>query len=262
MSKKLGFALSAGGSRGCAHIGFLIAMEEAGIKPDFVAGCSMGAVIGACYCNGMSPKEMGQITLKLKRRQVVDLSLNPLGSGALLRSKKIRRKLKEFLGDKTFDQLQIPFKCVATDLIKGQTVQLGDDKNLLESVVASSAIPSIFKPIDMDGMLLADGGLLCRVPIKVVKDMGADVVVAIDALGRVRQGNRKNSTLGALLRMIDVVDAELTKYKTQENTANLFLEPELGDMVQYKFKGIQQAIEQGYRLGKANVQKIKELLAD
>ena len=88
MAKKIGFALGAGGSRGVAHIGFLKAMEEMGITPDFVTGSSMGAVVGACYAIGLSPDKMIDEVLKLRFSDIFDLSLNPIGSGALLRAKR------------------------------------------------------------------------------------------------------------------------------------------------------------------------------
>jgi NTE family protein len=94
MSKKLGFALGAGGSRGVAHIGFLKAMEENGIVPDYISGCSMGSVVGACYAMGMSPDQMMEEVSKLKFTDIFDLSLDPFRNGALLRAKKMHKKLK------------------------------------------------------------------------------------------------------------------------------------------------------------------------
>lgn len=260
--KKLGFALGAGGSRGVAHIGFLRAMEEQGIVPDFIAGTSMGSVVGGCYASGMTPDEMEKEILKLKISDIFDLSLNPLGNAALLRSKKVNKKLKKYFAEKTFDDLKIPFECVATDLISGKPVVLGGKDDLCSSVVASSSIPTIFKPVHMNGKVLIDGGVTCRVPIRTVRDMGADIVVAVDVLGKIRPCSKRYNFLSVLLRMADIADSELVKYKTRAQNPDLFLEPDLGDMSQYKFKQIPFAIEKGYEMGRAYAKQIKELIRD
>lgn len=258
--KKLGFALGAGGSRGVAHIGFLRAMEEEGIYPDFISGTSMGSVVGACYASGLSPDYMEKEILKLKFSDIFDLSLNPIGNAALLRSQKMAKKLGQYLGKKTFEELKIPFRCVATDLISGKAVILGGTDIVSESVIASSTIPSIFKPVQKENMLLVDGGVTCRVPIRTVREMGAEVVVGIDVLGKIRPNDRKYNVINLLFRMFDIADCELVKYKVGRQKPDLYIEPNLGDMVQFKFKGMDKAIEIGYQTGKEYAPKIKELI--
>lgn len=262
MKKKLGFALGAGGSRGVAHIGFLKAMEEEGIFPDYISGTSMGSVVGACYASGMKPDQMKEAVLKLKMSDIFDLSLNPVGTGALLRSQKLQKKLRQYLKNKTFDDLKIPFKCVATDLISGRAELLGGEKDVVTCVAASSTIPSVFKPIQMDDKLLVDGGVTCRVPIRTVREMGAEIVVGVDVLGKVRPNDRKYNMIGVLLRMFDIADCELVKYKVGRQRPDLYIEPDLGNMVQFKFKDIPWAIEKGYETGKEYAPKIKELLEE
>ena len=156
MSKKLGFALGGGGSRGVAHVGFLKAMEENGIIPDFISGTSMGAIVGACYAKGMSATEIMDEVKKLKVSHVFDLSLNPIGNGALLRSKKLRKKLQEYLGDITYDRLNIPFCAVSTDLVSGEPVVHKGEELVLDGVVASSSVPGVFKPVTMGDRTLID----------------------------------------------------------------------------------------------------------
>ena len=197
MAKKLGFALGAGGSRGVAHIGFLIAMEEAGIRPDYIAGTSMGSVVGACYAKGYTPHQMEDIVKKIKFTDILDISLNPFGSSALMRSEKMRNKLRQYLGTIRFEDLKLPFRCVATDIVNGTSKVFGDDGHdkVYTAVAASSTIPSIFRPVQIHGVPYVDGGVLCRVPIKTVRDMGADVVVAVDVLGKVRICDKKYNML-------------------------------------------------------------------
>ncbi len=260
MSKKLGFALGAGGSRGVAHIGFLKAMEENGIKPDFVAGTSMGSVVGACYCLGMTPDEMINEVEKLKFSEIFDLSFNPVGNGALLRAKKMRKKLEKYLKGHTFGDLQTPFCAVATDLVTGSPVVLHGKDKLLDGVVASSSIPGVFKPVKKGHKLLVDGGITRRVPIDEVREMGAEVVVAVDVLGQVRENNRAYNMFTVCLRIVDILDAQVTNLRQDIQKPDLFLEPDLGNMSQYKFKELRTAYEKGYELGKANAEQILKLL--
>ena len=263
MSKKLGFALGSGGSRGVAHIGFLRAMEEENIVPDFISGCSMGSVVGSFYAKGYTPKHMEEIVKKLKFSDLLDLSLAPIQNGGLLRSKKMQKKLKQYLGKTTFSEMKIPFSCVATDLISGEVVVLGEnDAEVYSAVAASSSIPTVFKPVPMGDKLLVDGGVLCRVPIDTVRSMGADVVVAVDVLGKIRECDKKYNVFTIMTRTFEIADCELTKKTTKEKNPDLFLEPELGAMNQYKFKDIDFAIEKGYELGKAYAEQIKKLIEE
>ena len=169
MRKKLGFALGAGGSRGVAHIGFLKAMEEAGIKPDYITGTSMGAIIGACCAKGYSADFMLEEVKKLSLVDLLDFSFNPLMNAALLRAQKMHKKLAEYIDDDyTFNQLDIPFRCVAVDLVTGNPVVFKGEDKVCEAIVASSTIPGVFKPVEKDDMLLVDGGLKCRLPVNEV----------------------------------------------------------------------------------------------
>lgn len=260
MSKKLGFALGAGGSRGVAHIGFLKAMEEHGIKPDFISGSSMGSVVGCCYASGMSPDDMYKEVQKLKLLHLFDLSINAYRNGALLRSKKMYKKIDSYLKGLTFNDLKIPSCVVATDLISGQTIVLDKDKPVTQGVVASSSMPGVFKPIKNGDYLFADGGIKCRVPVKQVKDMGAEVVVAVDVLGDVRPCDKNYNIFSVFARMIDISDAELTKLKMKKEKPNIYIAPDMGDMLQYKFKSMDIAFEAGYNSGNKYAKKIIKLL--
>lgn len=264
MAKKLGFALGAGGSRGVAHIGFLMAMEEQGIMPDYISGTSMGSVIGSCYAKGLTPRHMANIVRHLKFSDILDLSINPISNSALLRSQKMQKKLKQYLGDCTFAELKTPFRCVATDLVAGESKVFGEDLNeqVYLSVAASSTIPSIFKPVVINDIPYVDGGVLCRVPVKTVRDMGAEVIVAVDVLGEVRRCDKKYNVFTIIQRTFDIADSTITKYKMQEQKPDLFILPDLGEMSQYKFKDIGNAIHIGYETGMLYADKIKQLIKD
>lgn len=263
MRKKLGLALGSGGSRGVAHIGFLQALEEAKIRADFVSGCSMGAIVGACYCAGVPLAELKERALKLRLSRIASLNVLPLKANGLLRMNKARQLMEEYIGEKTFDDLDIPFVCVATDLNSGRVVRLNKG-NVIDAAIASSSIPGAFTPAVFDGMTLVDGGILERVPTEELKEMGAEVVVAVDVLGDLTVKKPTGNLVDTLLRCIDIMDTRSTqgKRRARSKIVDLWLEPDLGAMDQYKIKNLQFAYDKGYELGKENVEKIKRLLGE
>lgn len=258
MSKKsLGFALGSGGSRGVAHIGFLKATEENGIYPDYMTGCSMGSVVGAGYALGLTPEKMFDAVQGLKPLDLLSVSKE---KGGLFSSDKMRKTLEKYLGDKDFSQMKIPFSCVAVDL-KTQELVTFSSGSVLDAVVASSSIPAIFKPLVLGEKRLVDGGVLERIPARLVKDMGADKVVAVDVLGQRPCGKDGLSTLGALMEIIDLMDNFRTKKRREENEQiiDLWIEPNLEDMNPYTFKKMAYAFERGYFTGVEFAPRIKKL---
>lgn len=262
MSKTLGLALGSGGARGMAHVGILVALEEAGIKPDFISGCSIGAVVGGCYAAGISAHEIRDIALRLRTRDIVDIGPSFLSGKALLRSKKVEELLSDYLGDTLIENMKVKFSCIATDLISGK-LHVFESGNAAIAVQASCAIPAVFRPVELDNMLLVDGGCLCRVPVKSVKDMGADVVVAVDVLSNVSQPIEKvGSMLSLLLRLFDIMDANQTDLRNQieGNLANIVIKPVIDAVSQYAIKDLDKTYEIGYGLGKKYVDRIRTLI--
>lgn len=262
MSKKLGFALGSGGARGVAHVGFLQAMEEAGIKPDYISGCSMGSVVGGCYASGLSPAEIRDVILNLKARDILDISPALVTKMSILRSKKMRDLLVEYMGDEKLEELQIPFRCVATELYSGKlhTFKKG---SAADAIQASSTMPAVFRPVKKGNKMFVDGGCLCRVPVKTVKDMGAEVVVAVDVLKNAAEPvDEVHNIVSMVLRIFDIMDTNQTKQmmKIHGKMCDLYLEPEMKGMSQYLIKDLDKAYEEGYLIGKENADKIKELI--
>ena len=263
MRKKLGLALGSGGARGVAHVGFLQALEEEGIRADCVTGCSMGSVVGACYCAGVPLDTIKQRVLKLKLSSIASLNVAPFQANGLLRMNKARKLLLEYIGEKKFGELDIPFACVATDLESGKLVTLSKG-NVVDAVIASSSIPGAFTPAVIDGVQLVDGGILERVPTSPLRRMGAQVVVAVDVLGDLTVKKATGHLVDTLLRCIDIMDTRATmrKRRGRASSVDLWLEPELGGMDQYKVKNLSFALDKGYELGKKYAPKIKELIED
>lgn len=263
MSKKLGLALGAGGSRGVAHIGFLQALEEAEIRPSYVTGCSMGAVVGACYCAGASPAKMRETVIGLGLSDLAALNIAPFRNNGLMKMTKARKRMAELIGEKQFDELEIPFQCVATDLLVGETVVLSEG-NVIDAALASSAIPGAFTPASIgEHKMLIDGGILERVPTKELKKMGAEVIVAVDVLGDLAEAKEASGHLiNTLLRVIDIMDTHNTmnKRRARMRYVDLYLEPELGNMDQYQVKNLEFAYQKGYELGVKYRDEIKALV--
>lgn len=262
MSKKLGLCLGSGGARGIAHIGFLKALEENDIKPDCVTGCSMGAIVGALYCAGITPARMEEQAYKLRVSRIAALNVAPIHANGLFQFTKARKLMTDLMGDITFKELTIPFACVATDLLNGKTVRFFKG-SVVDAALASSAIPGIFSPVEIGGLKFVDGGVLERVPTQPLRKMGADVVVAVDVLGDLTVKKTSNTLVDTVLRCIDIMDTRATQHKKKlrMRSVDLWLEPELGGMDQYKVKKAQMQIayHKGYELGKANAKKIKAL---
>lgn len=262
MSKKIGLALGSGGARGVAHLGVLKALEEEDIHPDYIAGCSMGAVVGAGYAAGLSIEAMYNIVKKLKAIHLIDVTAIPITRLALTRGNKMRSLLVNKLGKTRFDELKIPFCCVASDLYSGRLITLNEGE-VATAVAASSSMPAVFPPVKLDGKLLIDGGVLCRVPTQQCKEMGADVVIAVDVLGNTGDSVDKVKNLfSMIIRVFDMMDYNGSEMKKKLcGTENeLWLVPEMKGMSQYAVKDADKAFAEGYEITKAHIDEIKELI--
>ena len=261
MKKPLGLAPGAGGARGVAHIGFLKALEEEEIRADYVSGSSMGSVVGACYCKGMSPDKMLEVVKNLKFFDVAQIGLAPITKLGIMKWTKVRKMMSEFLENCDFSDLNIHFSCVAVDLKSGRQVTLSEG-SVVDAMLASSSMPTVFRPVEKDGMLLVDGGVLCRVPVREVKNMGADVVVAVDVLGKCYPAENFSNVFSLIMRVYDIMDENKTRTlrNSTRKIVDLWLEPDMGDISQYKIRFYQEAYDAGYRAGKDSADKIRKLL--
>ena len=262
MSKKLGLALGSGGARGVAHAGFLLALEEEGIKPAFISGCSMGAVVGGVYASGVSAEKMHEAVLKLKKRDIISLNPAAITQMSILRSGKVRDLLTAHLAVKNIEDFPIKFSCVATDVLSGG-MHLFTEGDAAFAIQASSTIPAVFRPVKLGDKLLVDGGCVCRVPIDTVKAMGADVVIAVDVLKNCSQPiDDVNNIVSMVLRVFDIMDAHNSalRYERDRDMCDLLIEPEMKGMSQYVIKDLDRAFEEGYAAARDNMQRIKELL--
>jgi NTE family protein len=174
--KTLGLALGGGGARGLAHIGVLKVLEQEGFRADCVAGTSVGSLIGALLCCGYTWEQMHELARSTNWSDLVSIVVPKMG---LINTHKLERLVDRLAGGRSIEDLPIPFRAVAVDITRGEEVVL--KRGLVSRAVrASSAIPGIFEPVRWEGRLVVDGGLLANVPTHVARDMGAEVVIAVD----------------------------------------------------------------------------------
>ena len=176
MGKKLGVALGAGAARGLAHIGVLKVLHAQKIYPDYLAGTSMGAVIGALYAAGYTPEEIERLASTAHWKDMIDFTLPKHG---MLRGKKVEEQLRKLLQGKTFSQLSIPLQVVAYNLSKHRPV-IFSQGDVAVAVRASLSIPAVFTPLRIGHDQYIDGGVANPTPFDVVRAMGAQVVLAVD----------------------------------------------------------------------------------
>ena len=174
---KIGFVLGAGSARGWAHIGVLRALTEEGIKPDFIAGCSVGALVGAAFAAGrLDQLEAWALALDWKRMlRLADFGLR----GGLIRGRRMREVFREQFVERNFSDLSVPFGAVATDLHSGQEIWLHEGK-VSDAIGASIAVPGLFQPVLVEDRFLVDGSVVNPIPVSLCRAMGADIVVAVD----------------------------------------------------------------------------------
>ena len=251
LKHRLGLALSGGGTRGFAHIGVLKAFQEERIAFDCVAGTSAGSLIGALYCADVGLDVIIQEAKRVQRKELVRrLWINS-------DSANIANVVNRLLVDKTFEELSTPFAAVAVDVLSGNEVVLTSG-NVAKAVSASCAVPALFKPVESDGMVLMDGGLLNNMPADVCRKMGAQIVIGVD-LNCHRGEGTDSRKLRDLLFAAWSITTKSTMYKGLQNS-DLVIEPELRQFSRASLDSIDEMVEEGYRAAKQKMPEIKKLL--
>lgn len=178
MKPKIGLALGSGGARGWAHIGAIRALHDLGIVPDYVAGCSMGALVGAAYAAGRLD-ELERWALSINHRKMAAMLDVNLLSGGLIEARQVTRFFENLDMPEMIEDLETPYMAIATDMRSGREVWLKDGP-VIEAMRASIALPGIISPVRRDDRWLLDGGLTNPLPVSAVRAMGADVVIAVN----------------------------------------------------------------------------------
>ena len=181
---KIGLALSGGGALGFAHIGAIQALEEHGVKPDFISGSSMGAIIGAIYCAGYSPAKIMRI-IQAEKLYKLDKLMSPnlnFKQKGLSSHATLRATLKELIPHDCFDSLEIPFAVCVTNITSGTYEYYYSGKGIVEYVVASASIPGVFDPVVIKNTTYVDGGVLNNLPAEILHQKGCNYIIGVDVL--------------------------------------------------------------------------------
>jgi NTE family protein len=179
MKAKVALVLGSGGARGLAHIGVLKVLEKNNIPIHLIVGTSIGAFVGGFYAAGTGVDLMEKVALSVNKKFVAKMLAPGLPKSGLVNIDRIRSYLREFLGDLEIEQLRIPFASVATDLTTGEEV-IHDSGPLVEAIIASIAIPGLFRPVHYQNRYLVDGGLVNPLPVSIAYKMGADLIIAVN----------------------------------------------------------------------------------
>jgi len=274
--KKVGLALGGGGARGCAHIGVINALQEAGIPISCIAGTSIGAAIGGIYSKGKID-ELKLALIKTRWQDVVKLFDPVIPKQGLFDGKDIIKLLKIILPNPYFKDINIPFTAVATDLLTGKEMHLKDG-NIVKAIRASVAIPGIITPYKLNNRYLMDGGVTNPLPVNVVKNMGADIIIAVDLNHsfikekRYSKHSIKNNKLVEWLtpkhpNIIDVIESSLFMMQDQLTQKNLLIhkpdfliQPDLGTTGIFDFQEAKKLIKEGYDQTKKIIKLVKDKL--
>ena len=250
---KVGLAISGGVAYGVAQIGVLKALEEAGIKVDCVAGTSAGAIIAAAYASGMPVSRIEEIGINTSWGEL--FSFRPSRKG-LVSSGPIEKYIRGYLKVATFEELKKPLAVVTTDICSGEEV-IFTKGELDKAVRASCSIPGIYTPVELGGRQLADGGMAENVPVKALKSLGADVIIAINLFGHHQVFPPASNVFQILMRVWYFFVREESAWRDQ---ADIIIEPDLRLYDLFDFSQGKEMIALGYKEAQKHIPKIKQVI--
>jgi NTE family protein len=240
---KIGLALGGGAVLGAAHVGVVKALEELAIPIEYVSGTSIGSLVAALYAFGIKGNEMERIAMDLKWLDISGLTLSNYG---LLSNKKMERFIMEHLGDVRFEDSEIPLAIIATNLTKGEKVMLNEGR-VADAIMASCCIPGVFVPVEIDGNLLVDGGIMENVPIPSLKEIGAKFTIGVD-LNAEHSLVKPNNIVEVIINTIHITLRNVTK--SQAEKADLLITPDLSEFNYYQTDQVAELIKKGYEESK------------
>lgn len=237
---RVGLALGGGAARGFAHVGVIQVLEEAGIRPDMVVGTSAGSLVAAIYASGRSGAQLQQIALEMEEATLTDWTLPFFGRG-VLRGEALARYVNQQVRGLTIEAMPLPLGVVATDLQSGEGILFrAGDAGL--AVRASSAVPSVFQPVRIGAHEYVDGGLVAPVPVGFARQMGAELVIAVD-ISSEPLGNASDGALQVLLQTFAIMGKSLNSYALRG--ADVVVRPALASVRSADFAARKRSIEAG-----------------
>lgn len=285
---KVALVLSGGGARGMAHLGVLEVLEKNNIPIDLIVGTSIGGIIGGLYASGYATDELYQLmdttdwnyvlsfteeterkSLYLSQKQTADKKqltirfdgLTPIIPSAISSGQRLTNFINQLTLQalyhpvNSFDDLKIPFRCVATDLVSGKKVVF-DSGNLSEALRASISVPLLFSPLKKDTMELSDGGLVSNIPVEVAKELGADIIIVVNTVSPLRTAEEMKNPWEIADQIINIMAQE--KNKEALRNATVVITPELGNYNAGDFSRIKFAVQQGYLAAHSKINAIQD----
>lgn len=253
---RIGLALGGGAARGFAHVGVIEVLESAGIRPSLIAGTSAGSVVGAIYASGMHAPELQHLAETMNESAVTDWVL-PWRAPALLRGVALERFVNETVRNLPIERLPVPFGAVATDLKTGAPMLFRRGNTGL-AVRASSAVPAVFAPVDIGGREFVDGGLVAPVPAGFARQMGAEMVIAVDISTPPGSGP-VGDTFTMLMQTFSIMGQAIKGYDLK--TADVVIRPNLGNISGTDFGARSRAMEAGRLAARAALPSIQARIA-
>ena len=287
---KIGLALGGGAARGWAHIGLLKVLDEEGLRPDVIAGCSIGAVVGGCYAAGKLPALEAFARSLTKRRIMGLLDFHLTGSG-LIGGDRLRRLLDMDIGSERIETLPTRFAAVATELSSGHEIWLTRGP-LVEAMRASYALPGIFDPVKIGGRYLMDGALVNPVPVTIARALGADIVICVNLNGDIRlrgtviqslpdaeptrddapsargffgSSGRRAGSPGLAAVMIDafnITQDRISRSRLAGDPPDVMIAPKLQPIGLFEFHRAAECIDRGMEAGRRALDDIREVLGE
>ncbi|MDP4299023.1 patatin-like phospholipase family protein [Leptothrix discophora] len=235
---RIGLALGGGAARGFAHIGVIQVLEENGIRPDLVVGTSAGSLVAALYASGHNGQALAKLADTMDEATITDWSFPLRG---VIRGEALARYVRTQTGSRTIEQMKMPLGIVATDLDDGSGIlfRRGDAGT---AVRASSSVPAVFQPVSIGGREYVDGGLVAPVPVRYARQMGADLVIAVD-ISSPPEGAATGDAMKMLLQTFSIMGRSINSFELKE--ADIVLRPKLTGISSADFSARKRSIQAG-----------------
>ncbi|WP_018609852.1 patatin-like phospholipase family protein [Uliginosibacterium gangwonense] len=251
---RIALALGGGAARGFVHIGVIKALETSGITPDIVVGTSAGSVVGSLYASGNDAFALQKIAFQMEESAFTDWAIFDHG---FLKGEALEKFVNQQVANKPIEGLKRKFAAVATELNNG-SMTVFTSGNVGQAVRASSSVPGVFTPVVIRGKEYVDGGLVSPIPVKAARQLGADIVIAVDISAR-PSGKANPGSVDVMLDTIAIMGTTIGAYELRD--ADIVIHPETKGLAAANFQQRHEAIMRGEQAGYAAIAKIKEKIA-
>lgn len=252
---RIGLALGGGAARGFAHVGVIQVLEEAGIRPQYVAGTSAGSLVAALYASGMSGAQLKQVAIAMQEAAITDWVL-PLFNRGALKGDALAQYVNQQVQGRQIENMSLPLGIVATDLRTGDAVVFRRG-NTGTAVRASSAVPGVFLPVKIGEREYVDGGLVAPVPVRQARQMGANFVIAVD-ISSDPQSGETSDVFKVLLQTFTIMGRSINALALRQ--ADVVVQPSLNGVGSADFASRERSIEQGRQAMLVALPKLREKL--